>query len=151
MFFITRLRLLLPAIVPSWRFFDAVTASPRLEYTLLATRDAAGQWQEFRPRPAVLDVGTMLARFVWNASWNENLYLTSLAERLISSPSAETAAHSQRELLLRVGRHLHRQGVASDMFLQIRLRFVSRVGDDQLTSDILYHSAPCQMAQLTAS
>ncbi|MCW1428909.1 hypothetical protein [Novosphingobium sp. JCM 18896] len=126
----TGLRLLLPAIVPSWRFFDAVTASPRLDYALAPASDTpAGPWREFRPRPAVLTPATMLRRLLWNPQWNESLHLVSLAERLLGAASAETAAHSQRELLLRVARDLDRNGgCAHDALLQIRLRLVSRVG-----------------------
>ena len=36
MFPLAGLRLLLPAVMPSWRFFDVVTASPRLDYALRA-------------------------------------------------------------------------------------------------------------------
>lgn len=152
MFPFTSLRLLLPAIVPSWRFFDAVTASPRLDYALLPTRDAEpAQWHAFRPRPPVLGLGTSFARLVWNAQSNENLFLTSLAERLVSSPNAETAAHSQRELLARIARHLSRHGASPDAFLQIRLRFISLGAQgDQITSDTLYHSAPTPIAELTS-
>ena len=146
----TGLRLLLPAIVPSWRFFDAVTASPRLDYALLAGPDEpVRQWQEFRPRPALLTPATMLRRLLWNAQSNENLFLVSLAERLIGAGSAETAAHSQRELLLRTARHLDRQGAAASAWLQIRLRLVSRAGaGERLASEVVYLSAPCRLSEL---
>lgn len=142
------LRLLLPAIMPSWRFFDAVSASPRLDFALLTAPDA---WQEFRPRPAVLSAGKMLRRLLWNPQWNENLYLVSLAERLMSSSAtAETAAHSQRELLMRVARHLDRHGqCARDDQLQIRLRFVRRAGSgEEIESEIIYLSSPWPIAEL---
>lgn len=145
---LTGLRLLLPAMIPSWRFFDAVSASPRLDYALLSAPDA---WQEFRPRPAVLSMGTMLRRLLWNAPWNESLFLVSLAERLMStSATAETAAHSQRELLMRVARDLDRHGrCARDDHLQIRLRFVSRAGSgEEVGSEIVYLSSPWPIAEL---
>lgn len=152
MFPFTGLRLLLPAIIPSWRFFDAVTASPRLDYAVLATADDEdGQWQQFRPRMAVLSAGAMLRRMVWNPEWNENLFLVSLAERLMSAASsAETVAHSQRELLLRVARHLDRHKVSDpDAWLQIRLRYVSREGaGEQVSSEIVFLSSPHPMAGL---
>lgn len=140
------LRLLLPAIMPSWRFFDAVSASPRLDYALLTAPDA---WREFRPRPAMLGVATMLRRLLWNAPWNESLFLVSLAERLMStSATAETAAHSQRELLMRVARHLDRHGLCGrEDQLQIRLRFVRRVGEE-VESEIVYLSSPWPIAEL---
>jgi len=144
------LRLLMPAIVPSWRFFDTVTASPRVDYALLTASDEpVEQWREFRPRPAVLRLGTMLRRMLWNAQWNENLYLVSLAERLMSAGTEETAIHSQRELLLRVARHLDRRGSDHQAYLQIRLRLVSRAdAAARVTSETVYLSGLCLMAEL---
>jgi hypothetical protein len=141
------LRLLLPAIVPSWRFFDAVTASPRLDYALLPGANAIAQeWHAFRPRPAMLPLGTMLRRLLWNAQGNENLFLVSLAERLMHAASPETVAHSQRELLLRVARHLDRAGLSyRGDFLQIRLRLVDR---EDAEGQIVYLSAPCPLSGL---
>lgn len=151
MFPFAGLRLLLPAIVPSWRFFDAVTASPRVDYALLAAPDRlVEQWREFRPRPAVLGLGTMLRRLLWNAQWNENLYLVSLAERLMSAATEETAVHSQRELLLRVARHLDRH-MAHDhrAYLQIRLRLVNRAdAAERMAGETVYLSSPCLIAEL---
>lgn len=153
MFPLTGLRLLLPALVPSWRFFDAVTASPRVDYVVLGPfedgpDEADPAWQEFRPRPEVVTVATMLRRLLWNPQWNESLFLVSLSERLIHAATGETALHSQRELLLRVARDLHRMGLASpDAFLQIRLRLVGREGE-RVDSAVVYLSAPCAMEAL---
>jgi hypothetical protein len=154
MFPFTGLRLLLPALVPSWRFFDAVSASPRVEYALLADPDdQADGWQEFRPRPAVLTLGTMLRRLFWNPEWNESLFLVSCAERLTSATSAHTENHSERELMLRVARDLHCHALADPSgWLQIRLRFVSRDGPmDEVGSRIVYLSTPRALAGLMTS
>ncbi len=46
------LRLLLPALVPSWNFFDVIVASPRVEYAMTDAPDGAiDAWIAFRPRP----------------------------------------------------------------------------------------------------
>jgi hypothetical protein len=151
----TGLRLLLPAIAPSWRFFDAVSDSPRVDYAVLrAPDDEGGHWQEFRPRPPALHFFAMLRRLFWNAQWNENLFLVSLAERMMGTGSAPlqmaTQAHSERELLLRVARHLHRSGACDEgAYLQIRLRFVGRTGPgDEVSSQIAYESGARLMAEL---
>jgi hypothetical protein len=82
------LRLLLPALVPSWRFFDRIGASPRIEYALSSVADAAdSQWTEVRPNPARVSAPAMVGRLFWNPRRNETLYLVSCAERLIESPS----------------------------------------------------------------
>ena len=146
---LTGLRLLLPALLPSWRFFDAVTASPRVDYALLADPDdEADHWQEFRPRPAILTPGAMFRRLLWNAEWNENLFLVSLAERLMRAETAETVAHSQRELQHRVARHLDRHDRRDrDLYLQIRIRLVGRV-DRWVADEIVYLSGPRQLVGL---
>lgn len=151
MFPFTGLRLLLPAIIPSWRFFDVVTGSPRLDYAVLpAPEGKAEAWQEFRPRAPELTVAEMLRRMLWNPQWNETLFLVSLSERLMRAETAETSTHSERELLLRVARHLDREGVADrSAHLQIRLRLVRREGpDDRIGSEIVYLSSPRPMAGL---
>ena len=157
MFPVTGLRLLLPALLPSWRFFDAVAASPRVDYAVLADPDEpAERWHEFRPRPPVLTPGAMLRRLLWNAPWNEGLFLVSLAERLLTATSADTERHSQRELLLRVARHLDRHGGGGGGgggdgggWLQIRVRLVRRSGaTERIDSEIAYLSSPCPIAGL---
>lgn len=159
------LRLLLPALMPSWRFFDAVTASPRLDFALLAgPDDEAPLWHAFRPRPPHLGFAAMARRMVWNPQWNEALFLVSLAERLVTTDDPHTASHSQRELLLRVARHLDRnrkesglpEGPLPSLWLQIRLRLVQRAEGPHSLSDetgaidniIPYHSTPWPLADL---
>lgn len=93
----------------------------------------------------------MVRRLLWNAEWNENLFLASLSERLMSAgSSADTVAHSQRELLLRVMRHVDRQGTAERAaYLQIRLRMVARTGlSDDVDSEIVYLSSPYPTREL---
>jgi len=121
------LKLLLPALIPSWRFFDTIGPSPRIEYTLLQTaQDASGRWQEFRPRPARLSTGSMLKRLFWNPGWNESLFLVSCAERLMASPTE----HSSQEILTRIEAELERNSidVSATPYLQFRLVFLSREG-----------------------
>ncbi|MCE7797700.1 hypothetical protein LWE61_14210 [Sphingobium sufflavum] len=148
---LTGLRLLLPALMPSWRFFDAVTASPRVDYALLAAPgEEAGPWREFRPRPAVLTPGVMLRRLLWNPQWNESLFLVSLAERIMRAPTVEAAGPSELELMLRVARHLDREGGCDPGgYLQIRLRLVRCAGGaEEGASEIVYLSGARPMAGL---
>ena len=57
------LKLLIPALIPSWNFFDTVASSPRIEY---ARTGGAGQspadWREFRPRPQRIGAPGLLTR-----------------------------------------------------------------------------------------
>ncbi len=118
------LKLLLPALLPSWRFFEQIAPSPRMEFTVLnAAREAPGEWQEFRPRPAEISYCAGLKRLFWNPKWNESLFLVSCAERLIQNPTE----HSLREIVKRIRAELARRAVAVP-YLQFRLVFLSRDG-----------------------
>lgn len=121
------LKLLLPALIPSWRFFDVIAPSPRIEFALLNTpQDTPERWREFRPRPPQLSLGEMLSRLVWNPHWNESLFLVSCAERLLASPTE----HSDQEIFKRIKSELA-LGSSDAMaapFLQYRLILVSREG-----------------------
>ena len=134
------LKLLLPAIIPSWRFFDFIAPSPRVQYTLLPSVDAQPDiWQEFRPRPQNLSIFTMLGRMLWNSRWNESLFLVSCAERLIDYPTS----HSEDEIMQRIAGQLIRDmdntELSSASFLQFRLVFVKRT-EDRLEESVLFLS-----------
>ncbi len=119
------LKLLLPALIPSWRFFDTIAPSPRIEFTLLETpQSLSGHWQELRPRPARLSMPSMLKRIFWNPRWNESLFLVSCAERLMENPTE----HSAQEILKGIKAELLRNAVdaVATPYLQFRLVFVSR-------------------------
>ena len=75
------LHLILPVLFPSWRFFGEIGASPRVEF-----RDASGHWRDAMARPQRLSAVARLGRLVWNPDWNEALFLTALAERLLTEP-----------------------------------------------------------------
>ena len=122
------LKLLLPALIPSWRFFDTIAPSPRTEFALLKTEDEVpGHWQEFRPRPTNLPIASMLKRMFWNPHWNESLFLVSCAERLMQTPTE----HSSQEILKRIKADLEgdANNVVATPWLKFRLVFLSREGD----------------------
>tara|TARA_Y100000052_G_scaffold27554_2_gene36273 strand:+ start:17501 stop:17911 length:411 start_codon:yes stop_codon:yes gene_type:complete len=115
------LQLILPALIPSWNFFDVIAPSPRIEYALLTSaEDAPVHWQAFRPRPETLSALTLLRRLFWNPRWNETLFLVSCAERL---SQGITPDHSAREILTRMKRELAQTTRAS--------HFCFRLGEDQ--------------------
>src|ERR1700679_1033555 len=111
------LKLLLPALIPSWRFFDVIAPSPRIEFVLLNTRQATvDNWREFRPRPMYLPMREMLKRMFWNPRWNETLFLVSCSERLMESGEE----HSAKEIARRIQTELSQK---TTPFLQFRLVF----------------------------
>jgi hypothetical protein len=140
------LRLLLPALIPSWKFFDVIAPSPRIEYALAsASTEAPSDWREFRPRPEQVSVATMLKRLVWNPRWNETLFLVSCAERLVDEPTA----HSEDEIFQRIAADLARQPDAATLepWLSFRLVFVSREGE-AIEREVLFQPQPRRLASL---
>ncbi|MBL4787683.1 MAG: hypothetical protein JKY60_01040 [Kordiimonadaceae bacterium] len=132
------LKLLLPALLPSWRFFDAIAPSPRIEFSLLQSRtEKSVLWQEFRPRPPCVPASVMLTRMVYNPRWNETLFLVSCAERLTVNPTK----HSQLEILNRIKADLAGDGASETTapYLQYRLHFVSADGEE-LTKQVTFTS-----------
>lgn len=130
-------QLILPALIPSWNFFDVIAPSPRIEYQLLDDAGKSrGDWQTFRPRPDNISLLTMMRRLIWNPHWNESLFLVSCAERLSQDITPE---HSEREILTRMKRDL--QGDTDAPQFRFRLVFIHRE-DETLTQEILYTSAP---------
>ena len=127
------LRLLAPVLVPSWRFFDTITASPRIEVLPLGPDGAPrGEWREFRPRPQRLPLRSFLVRLLWNPGWNETLYLTSCAERLLEEESTFRVA----EIARRIAAILDPEETPS---FQFRLVLVSRAGE-VLQKEVAYLS-----------
>lgn len=146
---LTLFKLLLPALMPSWRFFKSVDPSPRVEWRMLASASGPPmQWQEFRPRPQRLSPLAMAGRMLWNARWNESLFLVSCAERLTLAPTA----HSRQEILRRIAADLQRALPPGALlpYLQFRLVFLDRSEDGRLVKAVTYQSEPHLMAGLSA-
>jgi hypothetical protein len=136
------LRLLLPALIPSWRFFDTIGPSPRLEFALLdSATDATPEWREFRPRPARMSLPLMLLRLFWNPRGNESLYLGTCAERLLEG----TDAFREQELISRITRDIEvdpaARRVKRSSFLRVRASVVRRE-QGAISRQVLFVSAP---------
>jgi len=134
------LKLLIPALVPSWNFFDVITPSPRIQFTLFGSNDdVQTEWQEYRPRPAHLTMFQMIGRMFWNAKWNETMFLIGCAERLMVNPTP----HSENEILNRMIDDFSRKFSEIDLndktHLQFRLIVVQRQ-NNELTQEITYYS-----------
>ena len=139
-------RLLLPALIPSWKFFKAIEPSPRVEWRLLSEQqEPVTDWREFRPRSRKLLAMEILFRLFWNPRWNENLYSVSLAERLTLNPTA----HSREELFGLVYRDFltAEPDDAMGYCLQFRLVFVRRDGSE-MQREITYQSDPRSLEDL---
>ncbi len=136
------LKLLLPAVIPSWRFFDVIAPSPRIQFVLLNSAnppsDEHCEWHEFRPRPAHLSFLQMLGRMFWNPERNESLFLVSCAERIVQQPTQ----HSEDEILKRIITELksnHSGLTEKTTHLQFRLLLVQRQ-DSRFQQQVVFHS-----------
>lgn len=134
------LKLLLPVLFPSWRFFDVIAPSPRIELALLAgPSDDSAAWRACRPTPGRLRPRDVLKSFFWNAWWNESLYLATCAERLMQNPTE----HSCREIRRRLRADLLTESGdrPPSSYFRFRLVFVSR-HEDRLRRDVTFVSPP---------
>ena len=137
-------KLLLPALIPSWNFFDIIAPSPRIQFALLTCAEQdPKRWHEFRPRPARVALTTMLIRLFYNAAWNESLFMASCAERLMQHPTQPLAKHSEEEIIKRIKHHLTKNNSLVETniatHLQFRLAFVQRHGS-HLEQAVTYYS-----------
>lgn len=130
------LMLLLPGLIPSWRFFQTIEPSPRVQWRVLDdAADDPNTWREYHPRPQHLSPARMLRRLVWNPNWNDALYLVSLSERLMEAPTR----HSVSEIQRRVERAYPTD--TPQPYLQFRLVFVRRKGTE-ISAEVTYVSEP---------
>jgi len=125
------LHLLLPALIPSWRFFKTVEPSPRVQWSLV--KDGARDWQEYAARPASVSAIQMLCRLFWNPRWNDALYMVSLAER----ETIAACPHSKAEISQRIRRKLLTSRPAQDGVFQFRILYVFR-DEDGLHQSVTY-------------
>jgi hypothetical protein len=133
------LQLLLPALLPSWRFFDYIAPSPRIQYALLSAQlQPISDWLEFRPRPKHVSFRQMLQRLLWNAEWNESLFMTSCAERLME----RYTTHSEDQILSALITAWTRHELVGDtqaQHIQFRLLLIERIGT-QLQQSVCFSS-----------
>lgn len=136
------LKLLMPVLFPSWRFFDVIAPAPRIEVAFVSdpavtVPDETGPWRACRPTRRRMGLVDHVASFFWNARWNETLYLATCAERLMQDPSE----HSSREIRRRLRADLVRETPDENRpsYFRFRLVFVSRE-DAELRRDVAYVS-----------
>ena len=130
------IQLILPALIPSWHFFKAVEASPRIEYWI---EEDGPYWREFGPRPAQVSMLETLKRLFWNPAWNDQLFLVSCSERLVTTPTE----HSAQMIRQRLQKALCPK--SKPLTVQFRLVFVSDAGGRQVR-EVEYVSDPFKVS-----
>ena len=134
---------LLPALFPSWRFFDRIGPAPQVEYAWGATAaDAGHTWRALRQEPLRVLLPELLASLVWNPDRNESLFLVSYAERLLDDPTparAELLWTRAADLACRARRANDDALPGPAGYLRVRIVEVTRDGD-RLARDVMYVS-----------
>ncbi len=94
------LKLFLPVLFPSWRFFSSIGPSPRIHIAFSNNEsDEPIHWREFRSLPEKLSFREGIFRLFHNPRWNETLYLNSCAERLFEAYSDIREQEIMRSIL----------------------------------------------------
>lgn len=88
--------LLLPALFPSWRFFDRIGPAPEARLGLSPASGGPLTWHPLAPRRASRSIGALVISIFHNPARNEALYIMSLAERLVTEDRAHAAQELQR-------------------------------------------------------
>ena len=128
------LKLLFPALFPSWNFFDTIAPSPRIEYAVFSSDNIDSNdksfmhWHAFRPHPKHVPFPTMLKRMLWNPRWNETLFMTSCSERILANP--DNTQHSEDAILKTIINDLQQEpsfsNTSSTLCIQFRLLTLQR-------------------------
>lgn len=132
--------LLLPALIPSWRFFAWIAPSPRIEFAVAAAGDAAGsveEWRAFRPRPQRQAWPRVIGRLVWNPQGNATLFLIACAERFLDTGAVEYFDEIVAAVRSDPGARSGLAGGGDRLF--IRLRLVKRI-DDRIVRQEVFRS-----------
>ena len=119
-------------MIPSWRFFRVIEPSPRIEIAEPSGSIESEVWHPWRPRPARVGALQMLGRLFWNPWWNQCLYLTSLAERVVR----DDCAFAREEIRARICADL--PGVADPRY---RIVLLDR-DDSRVVMQVAYTYAP---------
>lgn len=139
------LKLLLPVIFPSWRFFSSIGPSPRIHYTFLQNEnDTPDAWQEFRPRPAKVSLKNGLWRLLHNPEWNETLYINTCAERLFEGYSEMREQEIMRRILVAIKRGEIKTEIAKS-FVTYRISAVMREGQ-VISQQVTFVATPVLMS-----
>jgi hypothetical protein len=94
------LKLFLPILFPSWRFFSSIGPSPRIHIAFSNNEnDDSVNWQEFRTIPQSVSFKEGLLRLFHNPRWNETLYINTCAERLFEAYSEIREQEIMRRIL----------------------------------------------------
>lgn len=123
-------KLLLPVLFPSWRFFRAVEASPRIEWRLIGA--GSEDWHLYGTRAQHFSLWKAFTRLFLNAKWHEELYMVTLSERLL----VEDSVFANKEIAYRLMPIIRkRKDLPKRAVFQYRVILVSREDDDIMSEE----------------
>lgn len=133
--------LLAPALLPSWRFFDAIEPSPRLQLAAWHGRgDVEPRWHDVSLTPIRSSAGASLRRLLINSTRNDTLFLVSCCSRVLD----DGRVHAQREIAIRLSAVGRATGVLvpDGPGLRFRILEVSRRAAGGLDRQVAFTSQP---------
>ena len=127
-------RLILPILIPSWRFFDRVGPAPLIQICRqnhCHSKKEQVIWEDIGVYALpVFNVQSFIQRLFWSPLRNEYLYLVSLSERLI----CQEEEFAEQQIFHILTRHY------PDIdHLQFRLVFADR-DNEVITNHVVYTS-----------
>lgn len=109
--------MILPAFIPSWKFFDQVGEALLVEYAWTSATAEPQVWQNAN-RMSALSWSEMFLRLFWNPVGNEDLFIMSAADRFLRD-SSESRLNIVRQRVA----HRHPPENETDyLHLRIRMR-----------------------------
>jgi len=142
------LKLLLPILFPSWRFFSSIGPSPRVHIAFSNNEnDEPVNWREFRSIPKNVSFKEGAFRLFHNPCWNETLYINTCAERLFEDYS-EMREQEIMRLILSAIKSGEISPDANSTYLRFKISAVVRV-EKVVTQPVTFISKAVNFRGLT--
>ncbi len=146
------IKLLLPILFPSWRFFSSIGPSPRIDLGFVDGEERLpDSWVLFRPIPQQISKTEQFICFFHNPAWNEFLYINTCAENLFEAKGDYYPEEISRRLLNAVARG-EIPVPEGARFLRFRIRAIysedapaDQIG--QLRDEVFFVSSPYSLAR----
>lgn len=117
-------KLFIPAIIPSWRFFDFIAPSPRIEVRFFKNKPTQNQkWMEFLPASNTASPIKILSHLFYNPHRNQRLFMAACAERI----AQDHCPYAKRDIETAIRSSSYH---LNSTHFQYRLKFIYREQSD---------------------
>lgn len=145
------LKLFLPILFPSWRFFSSIGPSPRIDIGFVAERrDLPTEWIPLQLACGHFSFSKNIIRLFHNPLWNEQLFINTCAERLFEGGDKFYSEEIARRLLAAIQRnHLAAPSGARFMLFRIRVIYSEDAAANtlgQVRDEVFLQSSPYVLA-----